>query len=51
MNIKIKQEKIWYSANIAELRIHTQWDSLDELWENIKDALKLYSIFYSDLFI
>ena len=42
MWIEITKEKTWYSAYISEYRIHTQWDTFEELIENLKEALNLY---------
>ena len=43
MKIKLTKEQKWYSATIADSRICTQWDSLDELITNLNDAFKLHS--------
>lgn len=43
MDIEIIQDnKKWYSANIKEICVNTQWDSRDELLFNIREALQCY---------
>jgi hypothetical protein len=42
MNIKVIKEKLWYSANISNLWIFTQWDNFEELLRNLKEAIELY---------
>ncbi len=42
MWIKITKEKTWYSAYIPEYRIHTQWETFEELIENLKEAVNLF---------
>jgi predicted RNase H-like HicB family nuclease len=42
MNIKIIKEKIWYSANIVDFWIFTQWETFEELTYNLKEALELH---------
>ena len=42
MWIKITKEKTWYSAYISEYRIHTQWETFEELIENLKEAVNLF---------
>jgi hypothetical protein len=32
----------WYSANIPEIRLHTQWDNWEDLMNNIKNSVQLY---------
>lgn len=43
VNVIIEKDKYGYYAFCPELkRCHTQGDSLDEMLENIKEALQLY---------
>lgn len=42
MGIQITKEKVWYSAYIPDYRIHTQWDSFEELLQNLQEAVTLY---------
>ncbi len=42
MWIKITKEKAWYSAYISEYRIHTQWDTFEDLLQNLQEAVDLY---------
>ncbi len=42
MWIKITKEKTWYSAYISEYRIHTQWDTFEDLLQNLQEAVDLY---------
>lgn len=42
MGIQITKEKTWYSAYIHEYRIHTQWDTFEDLLKNLKEAVGLY---------
>lgn len=42
MWIEITKEKTWYSAYISEYRIHTQWDTFEDLLQNLQEAVDLY---------
>lgn len=42
MWIQITKEKTWYSAYISKYRIHTQWDTFEELLWNLQEAVDLY---------
>ena len=42
MWIQITKEKTWYSAYISEYRIHTQWDTFEDLLQNLQEAVDLY---------
>lgn len=42
MEITITPEEKGFSASIASLHIHTQWDTFDELLYNVREALELY---------
>lgn len=42
MWIQITKEKTWYSAYIPEYRIHTQWDTFEDLLQNLQEAVDLY---------
>lgn len=42
MWIEITKEKTWYSAYISEYRIHTQWDTFEDLLQNLQEAVNLY---------
>lgn len=42
MWIQITKEKTGYSAYISEYRIHTQWDTFEDLLQNLQEAVDLY---------
>ena len=42
MWIQITKEKVWYSAYIPEYRIHTEWDTFEDLLQNLQEAIDLY---------
>ena len=42
MWIQITKEKVWYSAYIPEYRIHTEWDTFEDLLQNLQEAVDLY---------
>ena len=42
MWIQITKEKVWYSAYIPEYRIHTEWDTFEDLLKNLQEAVDLY---------
>lgn len=42
MWIQITKEKKGYSAYISEYRIHTQWDTFEDLLQNLQEAVDLY---------
>jgi len=44
MGIQITKEKTWYSAYISEYRIHTQWDTFEDLLQNLQEAVDLYFV-------
>ena len=43
IEIIVTKEKVWYSGQIKWTRILSQWETIEELIINIKDALKIYT--------
>jgi len=42
MEIAIKAEKKWFSAHLPELHISTEWETFNELLNNIQEAIEMH---------